>query len=125
MSEESFGNYLRRRFHDWTGRQLGRDGRIPSQAEFAKWIGVPTTSMSVWMNDIRKPTGESVDKLAERLGVEVYDRLGLPRKMPRNKKLYFLASIWDKLPQSAQDELYERAQTLLEQHGPANLRQAR
>jgi len=115
MSEETFGAYLRQRFHEWTGRVMGREGRIPSQAEFAKWLSVPTTSLSVWMNDIRTPSGESVDKLAEKLGVEVYDRLGVPRRMPRNKKLYFLATIWDKLPQAAQNELYERAQNLLDE----------
>lgn len=124
MAEETFGYYLKRRFQEWAGKQLGRSGRIPSQAEFAVWLDVPTTSLSTWMNDVRTPVGENADRLADKLGVEVYDRLNLPRRMPRNKKLMFLATIWDKLEEHEQDELYERAKNLSRQNSeevPGNI----
>lgn len=120
MVDETFGNYLRRRFHEWTGKQLGKTGRIPSQADFAKWLDVKTTSLSTWMNDQKTPTGDSVDKLASRLGVEVYDRLGLPRRMPRDKKLNTIASLWDRLDENGQNELYERAKNLAERRDEGN-----
>lgn len=115
MSEDTFGSFLKRQFHLWVGKEIGKSGQIPSQAEFARWLDIPTSSLSVWMNDYRLPTGESVDKLADKLGVEVYDRLGLARKMPRNKKLYYLAEIWSKLPEEKQDELYHLGRDFAEQ----------
>jgi hypothetical protein len=106
---ESFGNFLLRQYHEWSGRQLGKVRGLPPQAEFAKWLGVPTTSLSMWINDVRLPQGENVDKLADKLGVVVYDVLSLPRRMPKNKKLALIAEMWNRLPEHLQDEWYEIA----------------
>lgn len=119
MSEKKFGEFLRREFLSWAGKQNSKG--IPSQADFAKWLQVPTTSLSTWMNDVRVPVGENIDKLADRLGVEVYDLLGAPRKMPRSKKLYLIAMIWSKLPPHLQDRWYEEAKKIAEQKEEAGI----
>lgn len=110
---DSFGNYLKKKFHEWSGKQIGRGNPIPSQADFAKFLGVPTTSLSVWMNDLRKPTGDSVDILAERLNdPEVYDYLGVSRRMPRSKELYNAVDIYSRLDEDGRREYMEAVKNI-------------
>ena len=110
MSENnSFGNFLLQKYHYWAGKRLGQGGGLPSQAEFAKWLDVPPTSLSQWINDIRPPTGENLDKLADKFGIEVYIRLGVAPRMPKDKRLYLINKIWKKLPDNLQAEWYEIA----------------
>lgn len=114
MTDETFGNFLRRKYHEWSGKQLGRTGRIPSQNEFAKWLNVPPTSLSMWVNDVRVPSDEAVHSMADKLGVEVYDKLNLPRRLPRNRLLLKIVDIWDRLDEQGQKELAERAKNIME-----------
>lgn len=112
---ESFGEWLRGQYVSWAYKTATKNNRMPSQADFAKWLGMPPTTVSNIMNDLRKPSPEAVHLLADKLGTEVYDRLDLPRRMPRNKMLRYLADHWAKLPEQQQKELYERAQNMLEE----------
>lgn len=80
-----------------------------SQATFSKWLGVPTTSLSQWINELRLPTGDNVHKLASKLGPKVYDILEMPRMMPLDKTQKELYSIWYDLTEQEQIELLEFA----------------
>lgn len=114
-SSETFGAFLLRKYHEWSGRELARSGRIPSQAEFATdYLDVKTTTLSTWINDHKHPSdSEVIDGLADKLGNEVYDRLKLPRKMPRDKRLRVIADLWKKLEDLGYaDQWYEIAQNI-------------
>lgn len=79
-TKQQFADYLNKKFLEW---QLNR-GVPTSMTEWAKWMNVPNTSLSMWMNAVRLPVGDNIYKLADRLGPEVYDLLGLPRHIPRD-----------------------------------------
>lgn len=89
-----------------------------SDADFAVRVGVPTTSLSVWLNDRRPPSAENADKLAAILGMEVYDKLGIPRRMPTEKRFMSLVRLWEKLGEvdsKLQDRWIEEGKTILEE----------
>ena len=105
---DTFGNYLKRKLHEWQGKKLPER---PSQADWAVWLGVKTTTLSTWMNDQKVPTdAATIDKLADKLGLEVYDILGVSRRLSRkDRKLTVIAAIWDRLPENLQNQWYEMA----------------
>lgn len=61
----------------------------------------------MWWNGNRLPEGANVQKLAKRLGLEVYDVLGLPRP---DADLHFLQQHWDDLSPEARKALREKAE---------------
>ncbi len=93
----TFGTWLQRKYLEWAMNFIEPQKGLKSQADFARWLGIPTTSLSVWMSDTRKPSGSNVDVLADNLGLEVYDELGLPRKIPEDKYLKFICESWFRL----------------------------
>jgi hypothetical protein len=69
-------------FSDWMNQQFitwrGKTRRTVT--EFAAFIGVKQQVMSSWMKpDGKAPNASSLAKIAAKLGLEVYDVLGLPR----------------------------------------------
>lgn len=70
-----FSQFLEMKFLEWQQSQGGRK----TVNEFAAYIGVSKSTISTWWNENRSPEGENVQKLAKKLGIEVYDVLGLPR----------------------------------------------
>lgn len=84
----NFPQLLERKFLEWQQEQGGRR----TVAEFAKWIGVKQSSVSMWWNGANEPSGESIRLLAEKLGLEVYDALNLQRPDP---DLHYIQSNWE------------------------------
>jgi len=113
--KQTFGKWLQtyyvNKFIPW---YLGKHGKIPSQNEFAKWLGIRNTNLSQYMNDNRRPDVSQSDLLATRLGPEVYDRLDLPRKMPKDKALYWIADHWHELTEDEQKSILADAKQSLE-----------
>ncbi len=70
-----FSEWLMDRFVEWEKSQARRQ----SYSAFARYLGVKQASLSQWIIGNYVPTGENVKRLAEKLGVEIYDVLGLPR----------------------------------------------
>ena len=54
-------------------------GRSVSAKEFAQWLGASPTSYSNWINSGYKPDLYRVQVLSKKLGMEIYDVLGIPR----------------------------------------------
>lgn len=85
-----FRQYLEGKFLEWQQQQGGRR----TVSEFAEHIGVTQAAISSWWNNNRIPQSDSIRKLADKLGLEVYDVLGLERP---DADLYFIQQNWEYL----------------------------
>lgn len=90
IEQMTFSQFLERKYLEWQQREGGRK----TVKEFAAYIGVSQSTISMWWNEDRKPEGDNLRKLAEKLGIEVYDILGIPRP---DSDLLYLQSIWQDL----------------------------
>lgn len=69
---KNFRQFLEGKYLEWQQREGGRK----TVFEFAEWLGVSQSAVSNWWNEGRMPQGDSIRKLAAKLGLEVYDVLG-------------------------------------------------
>lgn len=102
-----FHQWLQQKYAEYVSWYSTRNNKIPSQNEWARYLGITNTNLSQYMLGNRKPDVRQADLLAAKLGMEVYDRLGLPRKMPHNPILYFVADHWTELDENDQKEIQE------------------
>lgn len=100
----NFRQYLELKYLEWQREIGGRKTVI----EFANYLGVSQQVLSSWWNKDRVPQGENIQKLANKLGLEVYDVLGLKRP---NAMLYYITKHWDDLPETIQEEILNKAES--------------
>lgn len=82
-----FPQCLRKR---WLQYFLKNNGNV-SQNDFAKHLGLSSnTILTNYMLGNRRPSFDQAEILADKLGPWVYDKLGYPRRMPRDKGLLFV-----------------------------------
>jgi len=74
----TFDKLLTIKFIEWQQKQ----GERKTVREFAQWLGVAQSTVSMWWNNRSTPQGNFVRLLADKLGPEVYDALDLPRPDP-------------------------------------------
>jgi len=84
-----FSQWLEQQYIDWQRRE----GCRKTATEFAAWLGIGNATVNQWLNGDARPRPEFAFKLAKCLGLEVYDRLALPRPDPL---LFQLQCNWDK-----------------------------
>jgi len=99
----SFRQFLEIQFLEWQQRSGGRK----TVFQFAEYLGVKQQTVSNWWNETRMPQGENVRKIAEKLGVEVYDVLGLPRPDP---DLFYIQGVWDELTPEIRKAVREKVE---------------
>ena len=85
---EKLPAWLTRKFREWESKT----GRRQSLSAFARYLGVKQPSLSHWINHDNPPSYENIEKLAEKLGPEIYDIMGMPRPDPNIEKLVELYS---------------------------------
>lgn len=68
-----FREFLLGKYEAWSKENDG------GQKGFAKYLGIPATSLSNWINSGHTPGKVSISLLVEKLGTEVYDALGMER----------------------------------------------
>ncbi len=95
MNMETFKEWLERQFMAW---QIST-GQRQTIEKFADYLGVSRGTLNKWMNGDRKPETESVEILALKLGLEVYDVLGLP---PPDEDLFRIKQLWGHLTKEEQ-----------------------
>lgn len=110
-----FANFLKQEYHAFSGREIGKGRPIPSQNDFAQWIGVSPTSLSNWMNGLRPPVGENVDLLATRLGMRVYEILDIPPRAPKSGAFAEIAKRWHKMDAPTQRRVLEYVRDLTDE----------
>lgn len=99
----NFPKFLESKFLEWQREQGGRR----TVTEFARWIGVKQSSVSMWWNGANEPSDESIRLLANKLGLEVYDALGLERPDP---DLHYIQSNWEQYTSAERRALREQAE---------------
>jgi len=93
-----FSKLLEMKFLEWQQLEGGRK----TVKEFAEWLGFGQSTVSNWMNETRVPQSEAVHQLALKLGLEVYDSLGLERP---NENLFYIQRVFEILPDEAQQSI--------------------
>lgn len=68
-------DWLAQKFTAWEKTQGSRQ----SYYAFARHLGVSQSGLGAWMNGDSVPGGDELITIADKLGPEVYDVLGLPR----------------------------------------------
>jgi DNA-binding transcriptional regulator YiaG len=68
-------DWLSQKFIEWEKAE----GRRQSYYAFARYLEVSQSGLGQWMVGSSAPSGDDLLNLANKLGVEVYDVLGLPR----------------------------------------------
>jgi len=101
-----FSEWLEKKYIEW----LSKAGKYKTQREFAEWLGLNRTQLSMYLNGSRVPTGNNIDKLIAKLGPETYDALGLARPDPL---LQYVTHNWHKLPEETQNQIREQVETYL------------
>ncbi|NPV56072.1 MAG: helix-turn-helix transcriptional regulator [Anaerolineae bacterium] len=109
--------YLKERYTVYIRSEIA-DGRpIPSQSDFAHWLGVNPASLSNWMNALRPPNPENVDAIASRLGLAVYQIMDLSPRVPNDKLFRQIVARWHKLSESQKSEIAERVVSWIDDTG--------
>jgi len=70
--------WLNAKFLEWERNE----GKRKTMVQFAEYLGVAQPSLSAWATGKYVPKGQNLAKIAEKLGYEIYDVLGIPRPMP-------------------------------------------
>ncbi|MCC7017884.1 MAG: helix-turn-helix transcriptional regulator [Rhodospirillales bacterium] len=96
----NFPEFIEKKYLEWQNRE----GKRKSIEEFAMYIGVSQSALSLWMGGKRTPSAQTVHLLAEIFGNEVYDALGLPRPNPY---LQIVNRRWEYLDEETQKRIAE------------------
>jgi transcriptional regulator with XRE-family HTH domain len=95
-----FSSWLNNQFLLWEQKQ----GKRQTISAFARYLGVPQSSISSWMAGAYEPSGENVLLLASKLGSQIYDILEVAPPPIPDPEIAFIASVWGKLSESDRQE---------------------
>ena len=99
----SFRTWLELNYIEWQKNEGGRK----TVKEYAEYLGTTQSTLSSWLNETRKPQEENIRKIADKLGLEVYDVLGLERPDPI---LHLINKYWDDLPPDIQEAITRKVE---------------
>jgi transcriptional regulator with XRE-family HTH domain len=99
----NFSQYLELKFIEWQHQAGGRK----TVADFAAYLGVAQTTASSYMNGKRTPEGDTLKKIADKLGYDVYDVLNIPRPDP---DLIYIQNSWGQLDEITRRLLRQQAE---------------
>ena len=100
--------YLKERYTTYIRKEIDAGHAIPSQADFARWLGVNPASLSNWMNALRPPNPENIDAIASRLGLTVYQIMEVPPRVPNDKLFRQVVARWHKLTDEQKSEIADQ-----------------
>lgn len=89
----NFAIWLRRRYAHWRYGPLNIQRVFHPERRislFSQWLGIDLDLLICWMSGEQPdPDSDALQRIALKLGPNVYDRLGLPRPMQRTHRLSF------------------------------------
>lgn len=91
-------DWLNQKFTEWEQSQ----GRKQSYYSFARYLEVSQSGLGQWMTGSSVPGGDDLLMIANKLGVEIYDILGLPRP---NTEMQRVTVSFASLPQDIRQRL--------------------
>lgn len=101
-------------------RRGSRRTDMPSEAQFAKYLGVSPTTLSSWMTGIRKPDYGSCLHLSQTLGLRVFEACGFaPAVMVTDSKLMQIIDMWRLLTHDEIEQIVEYAERIRQPDGKA------
>jgi hypothetical protein len=93
----TFSEYMEKTYLSWQ-----MDNGRASIREYSRWLDINHALIIQWMNGKAKPGPKSLPKLAAKLGLEIYDILGLARpntipldKLPSNFRKRLTAAVYE------------------------------
>jgi len=110
---DNFSLWLKRKYLEWQSEQ----GDLKTLTEFAEFLDVSQPAVSKWINGRSLPDPDSVQRIAVKLGWEVYDILGVDPPVT-DKRLQSLMNVWEGLPEEVKGELAEAAERAKERQIP-------
>ncbi len=115
MAKNPVGLWLDKQYIAWQARA----GESKTWGEFAAYLGVARGTLDNWSRGSRRPEGANVTVLAEKLGPEIYDLLGLDR--PDARKL-IVNQVFEALSEEGKTKAVEELRKLAarEQKGRGN-----
>lgn len=106
--EMNFSQFLTDKYLEWQKE----NGERKTATEFAAWLGFHKTTLSSWWNKKSTPRdGEIIRQLANKLGVEVFDVLGLPRP---DEDLAYISQHWDQVSPEFRQQFRHQVEEHLE-----------
>jgi transcriptional regulator with XRE-family HTH domain len=108
MSYMEFRDWLMGKMREWEGKDR------KNFSAFARYLDVNQGSLSQWFSGSYVPGQENVEKIAAKLGPEVYDVLGLPRPDPAVEEI---VEITKELTPEEKEELVSVVHQWLREHG--------
>ncbi len=108
-AKTEFSKWLECQYLEWQTSS----GHRQTVSEFAKWLGFKQSIVSLWMNGDRTPGQASADRLALKLGREVYDLLGLEPADPRRVRI---SEIWQYLTDNQRDKIMQQVDHYLREN---------
>lgn len=113
---KEFAEFLKKAYAAYIIKET-RDGHnVPSQTDFALYLGVTQTSFSNWINATRPPDRDNLDLVATALGPEVYRMFGVPPRIPKDPTAYIMFSNLHKLTKAQRREIAERVVNMAEEN---------
>lgn len=102
----TFSEWLDNRYLEWQTR----GGRRSTLTAFAKYLGISQSLLSRYLNDGVLPSIDTIPKLAEKLGPEIYNFFN---ETPPDPLLQYIARHWHELPAERQNQIREQVETYL------------
>lgn len=109
MAQFKFSQWLEMQYIEW----MRRSSQRKTLTAFADWIGVSQSQLSRYMAGKITPNKDNLQIMAEKLGPEIYDVLGLLRPDLREARLL---ALFRKLDEIQKDALI----ATLDKNGPPN-----
>lgn len=99
---QTLPQFLTEQFVIWQAKERGRR----TLEDFANYLDVNRSLLSYWINGSRVPSKENIEKIAYRLGNEIYDVLEMERP---NAHLQKINRLWEFIPEDIQIKIADEA----------------
>jgi transcriptional regulator with XRE-family HTH domain len=100
--------YFNDAFQKWWNAEYKRTKKAPSQADFARFLGVKAPSLNQWMNGWRSPDDKRKALVAAKLGPGIYEVTDSPALMPDDPQLRKVVEYFFELDEKTREDYLER-----------------